>query len=108
MRRDRSSIGAILVAICLVGCSEAEPDEGGQTGSLTPSCLRGVGDAKIVVSDVAFASDEQLESVTLQDSNGRAVPFTLEPFGPSGAVVIRTESTLSPGNYSLTASVPNE
>jgi hypothetical protein len=65
--------------------------------------LGGSTDAEIVMSDVAFASSEKLDSVTLKDGNGQAVQFAVEPLADDGAVVIRTDATLTPGRYTLTA-----
>ncbi|HEX2730841.1 MAG TPA: hypothetical protein VHM70_04520, partial [Polyangiaceae bacterium] len=105
---DARALGAVLlVGACATSCSSDDAgagiNYGGQTGSLVPDCLGGSTDAEIVMSDVAFASSEKLDSVTLKDGNGQAVQFAVEPLADDGAVVIRTDATLTPGRYTLTA-----
>jgi hypothetical protein len=102
VRLERTSsllLWGALSLLAAVGCS----DDGGQTGSLLPDeCLGPASEVEIVAGDVAFASSQAVSDAILRDSGGNLVETSLEVMGD--AVVIRTESALTAGDYSLQAS----
>lgn len=114
----RLRISSLLLGVA-AGCSSAEsgptaptPDPyGGQTGSLTPDCgiapLSKQAGASVPAGDSAFVLYSKTCGSTpapkfdLRDALGMLVNHRVEQLD-TGVYLVRSDSALSPGNYSIT------
>jgi hypothetical protein len=82
--------------------------DGGQTGSLVPDepCLGRETVAETVTSDVAFGARGDVSDAVLKDSTGQIIVTSLERTQNDDSVLIRAESALTVGEYTLAVSCP--